>query len=91
MVRALGENISLRLDDGSVAVGFYTTRSVSAKNDAHAIETAKEVILSEWHAGDLAKSNSGGMPSLTIEKVWQLGFFQRIIGSPKGYTFFRRE
>ena len=76
VVRLLGEGISLHVDEAGVAVGFYTTRSVLAKDEYHAIEKVRDVVLAEWLDGDLARLNSGGLPALSVDVVGRAGLFR---------------
>lgn len=71
-------------------VGFFATRQVKADSAEDAERAVFERIRADWAPGGcFAETNQGGLPTLAIEDVWEVGrmtaWFKR---SPRGYSFF---
>lgn len=87
-----GRGISLPFDGSAQpAVGFFTTRWVSARDAEVAASVAVERVLAEWCGG--GEYAIGGIPDLAIESVtplaWWAGLLVRKPGA--GYSFYRFE
>jgi hypothetical protein len=92
-VKLSGAGISLPFDGGDPAIGFFTTRLVRARDEAHAHGLAQDLVLSEWHTGGAyATGNIGALPTLLVEESWQVGLLQGILGRrPTGYSFYAHD
>ena len=74
-------------------IGFFATRCVKASSSEEAVNAVKEGVLQEWLRGEVSQENVGGMPTLTTERVSEIGFWRRIFRSypNAGYTFYSVE
>jgi len=74
-------------------IGFFTTRTVRARNSGEAQVLAKEIVLSEWRAGGTyAAANGGSVPALTTDRISSLGFLRGFFGHKEmGYSFYLRD
>ena len=89
-----GRGIRLPINgEANPIIGFLATRVVRAKSSDKAIETAKVLVLEEWKAGEHADANTGSIPELSVDAIFQPSwfqvFFRRI--SSKGYTFYTQD
>jgi hypothetical protein len=87
-----GRGISLPFEGSpDPAVGFFTTRWVTARDTAEAASVAIERVISEWRPAGVY--DAGGIPDVAGETVnalgWWAGLFARKPGA--GYTFYRHE
>ncbi|MCD9027811.1 hypothetical protein LDO26_06285 [Luteimonas sp. BDR2-5] len=87
-----GRGIDLS-SEGVAIIGFFATRLVRAPDLAAAEQQAKAEILSEWRpGGSYALANRGGVPAVTVEEAFPVGFVVGIFGRrPSGYTFYSHE
>jgi hypothetical protein len=90
-VRLSGTGVEYQFQDSpDPVIGFFTTRLVSAPTPGEAELRAKELVLRDWQpGGECAAANRGGLPALTVERVWPIGLFKGIFSRrPAGYTFY---
>ncbi len=87
-----GRGIDLSVD-GTLVVGFFTTRLVRATDLVAAERQAKDLVLSEWQpGGTYAAANRGSAPALTVEESFPVGLLAGTFGrKPSGYTFYSHE
>lgn len=73
-------------------IGFVTTRRVKASDEMSAIEEAKRLIINEWRSDLCRDANIGDIPTLEINSIRCLGFFERLLSRApnKGYTFYSK-
>ena len=93
-VMLVGEGISLTLGDNSdPAIGFFTTRDVRAKCIERARLAAADLVLAQWSiGGEFAAANQGAVPTVTVDKSWQISSLRGIFGrTPSGYVFYSHE
>ncbi len=88
-----GIGISLPVEGSEPAIGFFTTRTVRARDREQAEFLAKEMVLSEWRTnGTYAKANTGGIPSLTVTSVTSIGLLKGVFSRKRtGYAFYLHE
>lgn len=77
-------------DAATPVIGFFTTRQVKADSPQDAELAVLECIRADWRKGGcFAEANRGGVPTLVVEAIWEVGrmtaWFRR---SPRGYCFF---
>ena len=73
------------------AIGFFATRLVKAKSVEDAVEKAKNMIASEWSAGQLASMNRGGKPVLRADAVYASSWWASLTFKNRGHAFFKAE
>jgi hypothetical protein len=89
-----GAGISLPCEDGSApAVVFYTTRDVHASSIEQAAKKATDLVLKQWLPGGCyAAANHGEVPTVTLDKSWQVSFLFGLLGrKPSGYVFYQND
>jgi len=69
-------------------IGFYTTRVVKAESRIAAEEKAKGHLSKEWASEPYVSSNSGALPTLIVESVKEVRFFDWLRSKNRGYSFY---
>jgi hypothetical protein len=69
-------------------IGFYTTRFVKAESLIAAEEKTKGYLSKEWTSEPYVSSNSGALPTLIVQSVQEVGFFDWLRSKNKGYSFY---
>jgi len=69
-------------------IGFYTTRVVKAESRSAAEEKAKGDLSEEWTSEPYVSSNSGALPTLIVESVKVVRFFDWLRSKNRGYSFY---
>lgn len=78
--------------DDFQAIGFFTTRTMRARDAQAAGALAQEQVLAEWREGGrYAGGNRGAVPALTVERHHRVGFLAGLFARPAGYTFYESE
>jgi hypothetical protein len=84
-----GEGIDVLVEgDPRPAVGFFTTRVVTANDQHEAVQVALSGIQDEWKCGARVASNRGSEPALFVESVEKVGLLGRLNPKRYGYVFF---
>ncbi|MGO4702664.1 hypothetical protein [Dyella sp. 2RAB6] len=86
-VMVTGSGIRLALDDGYIAIGFFTTRYVAAQNGELAVMAMLDNLRKEWASGALGDVDEAGVPELAVESCDRIGFL-KWLRRPSGYTFY---
>ena len=87
-----GRGISLPFENSAdPAVGFFTTRWVTARDADAAASVAVDRVLSEWRSGGAYAI--GGIPDVAVESVTSLGWWAGLLSRKPGtgYAFYRYE
>ena len=78
-------------DPSKPIIGFYTSRTVWATNDAVAGERALASVRQLWATGEYGPRNEGAPPSLAVESCNRVGFRDWLLAPNKGHCFYHED
>ena len=85
-----GRDIRLAAGNGRMAIGFFATRHVFARNGEGAVTKVFDNLREEWKAGTWGEVADVGTPQLAMERCDKIGFI-KWLRRPSGYTFYSEE
>lgn len=84
-----GSGIRIPDEEGtSPIVGFYKTCAVHASGPNDASEKAERLVHAQWTGEPLATANHGQRPTLEMESIEAISFWQWTRISNRGHTFY---
>ena len=81
-----GTGIEMEFEPGKIVRGFFATRFVSAGSATAAGDQALALIREDLVADPTSQSFRSAQ--LSVSEVEVIGFFARLRGAKKGYTFY---
>jgi hypothetical protein len=76
-------------DSGRPMRGFFTSRTLWARDAQEASAKALTSVANLWSKGKYAESNAGGTPTLSVDSCALATFMQWLRAPNRGHSFYR--
>ena len=86
-----GDGVAMEGQSGTI-IGFFTTRTVFAKDTRMAVEKAKASVLDEWHEPKNLNQPKENSPNFRVELIERIGLWRFFFGGipNAGFTFYTK-